>query len=809
MADSPAPAPADLAGASAPVPAASGLPAAGGAPAAGGPPAAGGAPAAGEYGSDQDRFRSPALQQRSLVRELGSVVETSWLARPGRLRVRAPAWPARRPRVPVHIQSQATDCGPACLAMVLGFHGIQVSVDELRRETNAGRDGVSARGLLEAGRRYGLSGRGVRVPLSKLRELPAGTILFWKFRHFVVLERATRDHLYIVDPALGRRRVSAAAADGAFTGVALEFQRPQSAPPPRARSLRGRLAASSWRYLGRFFPKNRAWIPLSAASLVLLLFNFATPFASAYLVDRQASGHAGYDLPVLLSAVAALVVAYCLLQVARGLAITSLQTVADKNVTLGVLHHLLSLPYDFFVRRNAGDLAMRVRTSLAVRRVLTSSALSTVFDGLLILIYSALLLLANAQLALLVMVLALLQVGVLLLFWPRQHYLMADALEAQAQAEGELIEVLDGVTTLKAAGLDGAAGEHWSHTFADEVNTRRRGSRSLAVCGGLIGGLQFTAPLAVLTLGALQLSEHHSSLGEVIAFSSLAMGLFVPLTSLMQTGMQIAGLGRTLSRLADIMETAPEDRALGSAPARDVRGQVEARNVQFTYPGSEAPVLSDVSLYAPPGSFIALLGQSGCGKSTLAAILAGLYLPASGTVLIDGTATGEIDRAALRRRIGYVNQDARLFAGSIHENISMGHEGAHHSDIVAAARLAQIHDDICALPMKYLTLLGPGGAGLSGGQRQRIALARALVRRPPLMILDEATSALDRDTEKRIFADLLKLDCTLVVIAHRLPAVQAAAEIVVMSAGRVVQRGSHHELMAMAGPYRALAASAP
>jgi ATP-binding cassette, subfamily B, bacterial len=760
-----------------------------------------------DYASEQQRFRTAAVEGRGVERETGPAIVTGATRRhvsrllaaadaAGQLAARARGGYGRR--IPVRIQAQVIDCGPVCLAMVLALHGRQVDINQLREDTNAGRDGVSARTLLTVARRYGVAGRGVRCGIRELQHLERGSILFWNFSHFVVLDRATRSHVDVIDPAVGRRRLGYAEVDAAFTGVALEFQRPlrQSSPEAETNSVRARFARSPWRFLGHFFPAGRPWRPLTIASLLLLTFNFVTPLAFVFVVENAHYGQRLSHGNVLVGATAAFALVFFALQVGRGYAITALQSVADTRVTMGVLHHLLSLPYDFFARRSPGDLAMRVRTSLAVRRVLTGSAISGLFDGLLVFVYGALLIVADPVLALLVLVLAVAQVLVMLASWRGQFQLTAATLDCQSRTEGELIEILEGISTLKAAGLDAAAGTRWSQTFAEEVNARTSSGRHLAFWTAFGSALQFLAPLGVLLVGIVQVSSRDASLGKIIGFSTLAIGLFVPLTNLVFTGMQIAGLGRTLARLADILDAAPENRGLLPLMSQATTARaLEVRNVSFAYPGAKDYTLRDVSFAAAPGSFVAIVGKSGSGKSTLASIMAGLYLPGAGQVLFDGKATDEVDRASLRKAISFVDQNSRLFAGSIHDNIAFGRPEVSREQVIAAASIAVVSDDIVAMPMGYETLIGPAGAGLSGGQRQRVAIARALVNKPTLLILDEATSALDRSTEERVFRNLLSLDCTLVAIAHRLSLVGEANSVVVLERGQVVGRGEHKALM--------------
>ncbi|MFI5758503.1 peptidase domain-containing ABC transporter [Streptomyces sp. NPDC051569] len=763
------------------------------------------------------RFRRQAVAAKGVSREFGPPVEAGRLLRrkapapdtgaDRRPSVRRRLSGGRSPRVPVRLQSQTSDCGAAALAMVFALHGKDIAIRELRDATATGRDGVSARRLLEVARAHGFHGRGMRVPLENLSDLPAGTILFWNFNHFVVLERVSGQWVHLVDPQHGRRRMSLTSVGEAFTGIALRISPPLQPVPGRAARTRRRprnrsaRAENPWRYLRLFLPRDTGWTPFVLCSLLLMGFNLATPLATQYVVEHVAPGRAVDGAGYLAVGLPVLIAAFFTLQLVRSVSFLAIQARVDESVTLGILDRLFSLPYDFFASRSPGDLQQRVRTSSTIRQVLSVTAFTSLFDGVLILVYMTLLVLADPLLALLVIGVALTQIVVLVLFWRRQEYASTDALEAQAHAEAELVELLAGMPTLKSAGVESVVGRRWSHALADELNTRLRSRRLLALSSGLSAALQVGAPLLILGAGSLRVSQDALSQGKVLAFSVLAMGLLVPLANLVQVCLQVSGLGAALSRLSDIMENPQERRS--TDVVLGVAGELRVEDVSFAYQSGHQ-VLEDVSFTVPRGSFTTLLGGSGSGKSSCALLLAGLHTPSSGRVMVDGHDLAGADTTAYRRSISFVTQDARLFGGTIRENIAWGGTEVSRADVEEAASAAGIHDDVMAMPMRYDTLLTAGGGGLSGGQRQRVVLARALVRKPALLILDEATSALDPVLERQIFQRLVSLGCTLVVVAHRLTAVRDADQVVVLDRGRIVQTGRHHELLAAGGLYREL-----
>ncbi|MFJ9626765.1 peptidase domain-containing ABC transporter [Streptomyces sp. NPDC101175] len=709
---------------------------------------------------------------------------------------------ARARRLQVCYQTQVSDCGPAALVTVLRHHGVDVTLDEIRARAGSGRNGASARTLLEIAREHGVKGRGVRATPDALARLSPGSILFWNFSHFVVLERAGRDHVDVIDPVHGRRRLTMASVAESFTGVALEFEPPLDTGSGRRRAGR---QPGPWHHLRPYLPRGRELALLLAASTGLMAFELALPLTTGFLVARVLGSRSTGGAWTVWAVLAGLVLLYFTLYAARSFLVTRRQAVIEKRLTLGIVGHLADLPYDFFTVRNSGDLALRVRTSNVLVQVLSLTAVSAVFDSLLIVCYLVAIAVASPLLALLVTVLVVVQTGILVLTWRRQTGLSQEVLDRQTKAQEELVEMLESITTLKAAGMDGRAVERWSHTLVHEVNKRLSARRNLALFASLSRTLQFAAPLIVLVAGIWLVLSRHYPLGEAMGFMTLTIALFIPLEGLFDAGSQLAAVRPALARLDDVLSAPPEPRGsfVGTGVARP--GRIKAEKVSFRYPGAPRPTLDDIDLDVRPGQFVAVVGRSGSGKSTLGMLLAGLHTPTGGTLTVDGTDLTELDRPTHRRRIGYVNQNAHLFGGSIRDNIVLGADDISKDDLITAVGLAHINEEIEAMPMGYNTLVAPGGHGLSGGQRQRIVLARMLAKKPELVILDEATSALDPALEESIMRGLLDAGITVVVIAHRLTVLDEADQVVVMRDGRIVETGSPAVLRESGTEYLCLA----
>jgi ATP-binding cassette subfamily B protein len=712
-----------------------------------------------------------------------------------------------RRRVPWVRQMALADCGAASLAMVLAYHGKHVPLDELRQMTGTNRDGVDALAMTQAAQRYGLRARGVAADLDDLEQLPPATILHWEFAHFVVFERLRRNGVQVMDPALGRRRLSMDVFRRSYTGVAITFEPGEDFQTAKLNTT------STWRYLRPLLGQSRRLARVLVGSVLLRLLALALPILTGLLVDQIVPRNDRHLLLVTGATMAAVVGFFFLATLLRSHLLLQLRTHLDVRLTTAFVEHLVDLPYAFFLGRSAGDLMMRLQSNTVVREFLTAGTISALIDGGLASLYLVLLFLLSPPLAALVLGLGVLQAMVLLLARRRNQHLMSETLQVEARSQSYTFEMLAGIETLKAAGAERRAAEHWERLFIEQVNVALRRGRLDASVTAVTGTLQLGSPLAILIYGGFQVLNGTISLGTMLAAAALAAGFLEPLATLIETGLRLQLLRSYMERISDVLDAPREQEGQKVATAHRLSGQLRAEGVSFAY-GPLAPVVvKDVSLDVQPGQQLGIAGRSGSGKSTLAHLLLGMYPPTAGRILFDGTDLAELELTSLRRQIGIVTQRPYLFGATIRQNIALSDPAMPHEMVVDAAKLACIHDEIVAMPMGYETPLVDAGASLSGGQQQRIALARALAHRPTLLLLDEATSDLDSVTERMVHHNLSTLGCTRIVIAHRLSTIVEADLILVMEEGEVVQRGTHDELIALPGAYRdqvvAQSASAP
>ncbi|GGU15384.1 NHLP family bacteriocin export ABC transporter peptidase/permease/ATPase subunit [Streptomyces daghestanicus] len=711
----------------------------------------------------------------------------------------------RTVRTPTVLQMEAVECGAACLAMVLGHHGRHVPLEELRIACGVSRDGSRASNVLKAARSHGLTAKGMQMDLAALAGVTAPAVLFWEFNHYVVYDgmgrRLGRRGVFVNDPAEGRRFVPLEEFDGSFTGVVLTMEPGPDFRPGGRRS--GVLGALPARLRGTAGTLSAAVL----ASLLLVLVGAAVPALSRTYVDMFLIGGQTSLLGVLFAAMAACVLLTLVLTWLQQGNLLRGRLISSTLSSARFLRHLLRLPVTFFAQRSPADLVQRLQSNDAVAETLARDLAAAGVDAVVVVLYALLLYTYDPQLTFVGIGVALLNIVamrvVIRLRATRTAKLRADTarLTTTAYTGLQLIE------TVKATGGEDGYFRKWAGQHATTLEEQQRLGVPGAWLGVVAPALATVNSALILWIGGLRAVEGHLSVGLLVAFQALVTRFTAPLTRLNGVAGRIQDFAADVTRLKDVEDFGADSlhgRPGAGGSTRRLRGHIELENVSFGYNPLDKPLLTGFDLTVGPGQQVALVGGSGSGKSTVSRLISGLYAPWDGVIRIDGQRLADIPRGALAASVSFVDQDVFLFEGTVRDNVALWDPSVPDEAVVEALRDAALYDVVMRRPGGIRGRVEQDGRNFSGGQRQRLEIARALVRRPSVLVLDEVTSALDAETEQTVMDNLRRRGCACVVIAHRLSTVRDSDEIVVLTGGTVVERGRHEELVARGGAYAAL-----
>jgi ATP-binding cassette, subfamily B, bacterial CvaB/MchF/RaxB len=680
-------------------------------------------------------------------------------------------------RVPVILQSEAPECGIACLAMVASFHGHLTDLSAMRLRLSPSLKGITLKHISQVAESMGLAARGVQVPLESLNKLQLPAVLHWDMNHFVVLTGFSGTKLVVHDPGRGKRKLSLAEASRHFTGIAMEFT-----PNQNFRRVDEREKVSAWQLLSAGSGMAGTVFQLVLLSLALEVFAIAMPFFLQLVVDRVLVGRDTDLLAVLGIAFSALVLIQVVVSAVRAFVGVYLSTHFNLRLLTALFNHLLKLPLAWFEKRNIGDIVSKFRSVDVIQKTLSTTFVETFIDGVMVLITLGVMSFYSVKLTSVVVIAAVIYALLRWYFFYPQRYATDEQLAHEAKASTHFIETLRGMMAIKLNLRENERRGSYQNLVVEQVNAGVK-VQNVGIfqraANSLVFGLE---SIIVIWMGALLVMEGKFSVGMLYAFLGFKLVFLGRMNNLIDKWNEFRMLDLHAERIADIAlaEAETTNTAQSVFAEAGMALTIEARNLGFAY-GPEGFAFRNVNLQIVPGERVAIVGPSGCGKTTLLKVLLGLLQPTEGQVLVNGRDLRDWDLGQYRARVGAVMQDDQLFVGTIEDNISFFDADHDPERVRACARLAQIDTEVSATPMGYNTIVGSLGMSLSGGQKQRVMLARALYRRPLVLFLDETLDQVDASQETAINQQISSRILSTVFVSHRAESVSGARVINLMA----------------------------
>lgn len=693
------------------------------------------------------------------------------------------------------------DTGLACLLVLARFHGIATDAAQLEHLYKEGGKPFAVQEILLAAKALHLKAKQVDSDISRLAKLPLPAIAVDREGGFVVLARADAESVLVHDPKAGRPQVmSHDEWQQRWSGQVILFT-------SRA-SITGELARFDFSWFVPALVKYRKLLgEVLVVSFFLQLIGLATPLFFQVVMDKVLVYRGLDTLDVIAIGLLFCSIFESLMSGLRTYVFSHTTSRIDVELGARLFRHLLALPLAYFQARRVGDSVARVRELEVIRSFLTGNAVTLVMDVLFSFVYIGVMLLYSGWLTLVVVASLPLYVLLSMLITPALRARLREKFDRGAENQAFLVEAISGIQTLKAMAVEPQITRQWDNQLAGYVTSGFQTTTTATVAREGVGFVGKLVTVVTIWMGAHLVINGALTVGELVAFTMIANRVAQPIMRIAQLWTDFQQTGVSMQRLGDILNAPTESAADHRSVMPALQGRIQFDAVSFRYRPETPEVLQGIAVDIPAGEVIGIVGRSGSGKSTLTKLVQRLYVPERGRILIDGIDLAMVDVSSLRRQIGVVLQENVLFNRSVRENIALADPGVPFDEVVRAAKLAGAHEFILELPDAYDTIVGEQGASLSGGQRQRIAIARALMTNPRVLIFDEATSALDYESERIIQTNMQAIcqNRTVLIIAHRLSAVRIANRILVMDHGRIVEQGSHDELLKrQAGHYARL-----
>ena len=700
-------------------------------------------------------------------------------------------------KVPFIEQMHQTECGICCLAMILEYYHSKESLARIREELEIGRDGLKLSQLYAYAKKRNMEAKVFSADFEALQKMPLPAIAFWNQEHYIVIERIKKKEVVIVDPAIGRICMSHEDFVNGYSKVVMVLM------PEENFDKRCEKSHLWGDVIKKVIWKNNLFLKTALITFLTYALQLTISLIVQEVVDASTNR---YQYPVVvkyLYVAVGIVVIYGIMTYIRKKSLIRLQMEVDRHLTKETFSKMLKLPYQYYERRTNGDLLFRLNCLPLIRDLLSDHVMTGVIQAGFVVIIMICMILKSPLLALTVAVI--LALNAVFIMAIRKKIVAANQIQIveNTKLQSIQVETVQSIFNIKTAGIEEEFFSNWLSRYCKGMQAYEVKNQILNIYQTILNLFQIMGPFLVLWVGIYLNLQGVITVGVAIACYSLANTVFGACISVFHMWNDFTIATAYMERIKDITD-AEEEIDNAALKSIDQIKTITFQNVSMAYTGNSEPAICDLNFTISQGEKIAFVGKSGSGKSTLLKLMLGLYEPTEGKILVNGVDLREINKTAFRQLMGIVPQDICLFNKSILENIRMNDSSISMEQVIEAAKIAQIHDEIEQMPMKYHTVVSNLGMNLSGGQRQRIVLARAIIKKPSVVILDEATSSLDHINERKVSDYFVKEQCTRVIVAHRLSTIEDADRIMVLENGKIVEQGKHNDLLKENGVYAEL-----
>lgn len=695
-------------------------------------------------------------------------------------------------KVKIVEQMEHSECGLACITMILNYYGNNTKLSKLREEYGVPVGGYTLIKLKKILEEKGIESKGVYIKdIELLDKSFFPFIAFWDKKHFVVIEKVKHNKILIEDPALGRRWVKKDEFNDKFSKSALFCKITEDFEENKQKN--------KYDHLTTFFYNHKNFIAsVLLMTLLIQVLSISIPMAIQNTIDMLLESRY-INFKILFITGILVVGIYYIINVIRTLAINKFQVIFDDALMSLVFKHLLRLPYSFFINRSPGELIFRMNSNLYIRQILSDKIISVIIDSLLFFLYFGIMLMYSKELTLVICIIGVLLVVVSIYNGKKIREINEKEIIHTGKIQTSLNESMNGIITIKSTGSENQIFNNWKVNFDNQLKCIREKGKWNAFLSNIPISIQVFIPVVVFIYGSYFIEIGQITVGSLIAFNTIASSFIIPLISLSSSYSDILVLKIYLKKLYDILDTELEDKKQERVEIK--KGNIKVENLNFKYNKLDKNIIKNINLDISSGEKVAIVGKSGSGKSTLVKLIMGLFVSSEGAVKVDGLDISNIDIQDYRSQLGIVLQEPQIFNGSLKDNILFG-RNYDYEKMNKAIDISNIRSMINNMSMGIDTIVSEDGVNFSGGQRQRIALARAVYNNPKIIIMDEPTSSLDNESEKEVINNIFQLDSTCIVVSHRFYNIEKFDKIIVINEGEVEDIGLHQELIRRCDTYK-------